>query len=472
MADVLAKLSFEERAAVLGRWGLEGVTPEQLPRRLLEDGLIQQRAGERGWMSGMMLPIDELMQHGLHREGTLAWEVVAALGAELGLPDRMAAQLGAMASTELDRLARALGLVPPSSRHGLLAELQRALLDGPRIAKAAATLPRGLRLRLAGTLEPAELEMLAQRQLALLPGRPCSDLAAAAATCARQLEADHQRTLLQVVRDTAHPAVARAPDQASPVTVLRAAALAVGASGFDPIQAAARSGIELHVTALAMALRDDGPALDLGHEMMLDRGLRFLVSPGAPTRMLAEDLLGIERGQSGLEVAHLAWLTLVQIANLPEGRPCGLDAMAALVAADAEALQLEYPELRPQVTLERARRYVMVQLASLLALGMAWVVPQQGVAIASEPLRVALQRLPAGAAPPGAGEPALATVRRQGDDLVVEAGELVPLQRLVGLAVHVLPRATGGQLQFQLTPALLVPSRREAVLAALNTAVG
>lgn len=466
MTELLAALDADARAAVVQRWEVGDVPWRDLPRVLIERGAIRQRARKLGWSRGAMPGAGELALLGLHGPTGPVWELVAELGVELELGDRLAAQLGAAPVESLVELVRALEM-----RHELLAALQRALVEPARIEAAVGALPREVRLRLAGEPSAEDLAHLVAHRLALSPSRPCAELRGAAIAAARALEAAHQRRLLEEARRSALPAVARPEAGAAPSTLLRAAALALHACDFDPARAAERAGLELHVVALALAIRGEAGALDAGAGAIVDRGLRYLVSPAAPSRMLGEGLLGIEPGQGGVEVAHLAWVTLVQLANLPEGRPCGVDPLGALALADAEALALEHPALRPRPTPELAQRYMLVQLASLQALGLAWVVRLQGVALASEALREALQRLPVGAPPPVAGVVSRPAVQRDGDDLLVEADDLVPLVRLEPLAAHELPAAVGDRLRFRLTPGLLAPAQRAALLAALDAAV-
>jgi hypothetical protein len=463
MIELLGALDAGARAAVVQRWGLGDVAWQDLPRLLIERGSIRQRARALGWARDAMPTPDELAQLGLHGAAGLAWEVAAELGDELGMADRLAAQLGAAPPEALEELARALDI-----RHELLSALHRALVDPTRVAAAVSALPRDVRLRLASAPSGEDLARLAAHRLALSPARPCAELSSAAIAAARALEAEHQHRLIEAARRAAFPAVPRPATGAAPSTLLRAAALALHASAFDAVRAAERGGLELHVVALALAIGGEAGALDAGAGVIVDRGLRYLVSPAAPSRALGEALLGMDPGQGGIEVAHLAWVTLVQLAALPEGRPCGVEPLAALAIADAEALQLEHPALRPRPALDLAQRYMLVQLASLQALGLAWVVRLQGVALASEALRAALQRLPAGTAPPAAGAPSQPIVLRDGDDLLIEADDRVPLARLEPLAAHALPTAIGDRLRFRLTPSLLVPEQRDALLGALG----
>ena len=495
MLELLGALDAEARAAVVLRWGLGEVAWQDLPRLLIDRGAIRERARTLGWArgavpppdelprlqiergaikeraralgaQGVVPPPDELAQLGLHGPAGPAWEVVTELGVDLGMPDRLAAQLGAAPPELLEDLTRALGI-----RHELLSALHRALVDPERVAAAVGALPRDTRLRLAGAPSAEDLARLFAHRLALSPSRPCAELSSAAIAAARALEAKHQHRLIEEARRAAFPAVPRPEAAAAPSTLLRAAALALHASNFDAVRAAERGGLELHVVALALAIRDEAGALDAGADTIVDRGLRYLVSAAAPSRALGEALLGLEPGQGGIGVAHLAWVTLVQLASLPEGRPCGIDTLAALAVADAEALQLEHPALRPRPTLDLAQRYMLVQLASVQALGLAWVVRLQGVALASEALRTALQRLPAGREPPAAGASSRPVVQRDGDDLLVEADDRVPLARLEPLAAHALPTAIGDHLRFRLTPSLLAPGQRAALLGALGAAV-
>lgn len=476
MAEILGALDVPARAEVVARWGLGAIAWQDLPRLLVDRGLLLARARAEGWIRAAAtdeliwedvrsVPSPEVLAPlGLHGDD-FAWELVLELGADLGMSNRLAAQLGAEPRDAFDRLLRSSG-----KRHALLHELHETLLDPARVASAVAALPRAVRLRLAGELTADERALLVDQQLALAADRPCVELAVAAIAAARELEADHQRALLETACRAASPSASRPEIAAAPSTRLRAAALALHASDLDAVRAAERAGLDPHVIALALALRG-GDALDQGPAAIVHRGLRFLLSPGAPSRAAGESLLGSAAGQSGPEIAHLAWVTLVQLASLPAMRPCPLASLIELVVADAEALALEFPQLSPRATPELAQRYVLVQIASLHALGLAWPVEREGVAVESETLRAALQQVADAAVPAPSSELARPTVQRDGDALVVEAEDRVPLARLEPLARHVLPIAVGGWLRFRLTPSLLAPAQRAKVIAAVERAV-
>jgi hypothetical protein len=369
----------------------------------------------------------------------------------------------------------ALGLTVSAADKVALAEVERGLLDPARVEAAVASLPRTLRLRLARAPVPVDLPALQAALLSLPDQSPAVELATAAWAAARVLESRRQRQLLDDLMTRAVAAEPVVPSAATQ-TRLRAGALAAIAGDYDLIGAARSSGLPLHVVALGFALHGESvggvPALDHSLAASVSAGLRYGLSPAAPTRAVGESLLGRPVGQGGPEVGHLAWTVLVQVAAVPSGAAVAVEDLVELVLTDAGALELEHPTSRPAPTAALARRYLTILLGSLDALGLARVVSSQRVVLNGPGLQDILQDI-ADDRPMGAAKPATAaSLRREGEELVLHADDRVPLASLLPLARHVLPRVLDDGLAFRLLPAMLrPPSQSRRILAAANEAL-
>lgn len=281
--------------------------------------------------------------------------------------------------------------------------------------------------------------------------------------------ADIQRGLLAEARRCANSAPIEARNPAEIAIPLRAGALHAIHAGNDLFAAASTGPVGPVEVALGVALHGDEHErgrLDGGTSSVRHHALRYLISPGAPTRAAAEALFGHQPLGGGPAVGALAWHVLVQLAALPARRPVPLRILAELVAVDAAALGGDIAS----ATLPSACAYLDALLPCLQVLGFAF---RRDCELVSESLLLAeaLQRIADGGAPvPEAPRPA--QLERNGRDLLVICCDRVPLRSLETLAVLTPVEVIDAGLQFRLGPETVAGRRRHGTERAVALACG
>lgn len=237
---------------------------------------------------------------------------------------------------------------------------------------------------------------------------------------------------------------------------LRAGALATAGRGLEIVSAAEATGLSVPVVALGLALRGHDGSLDAGLQHAVRVSIAYLVSPAAPTRAVAEQMLGLAPGDGGPEIGTLAARLLRLIAFLPPRR-------ALLVNDLAEVIR---DEVGTNPSQELARRYLGVLFTIFEAAGVGWLKEDAGLFVDGEQIVDAIEWLDANAPLPPPIAAGTARLERDGDSMVVRAGDDVPIELLVPLARLVWPRERDGFVELSVAPRDLAahgPELRSAI---------